>query len=693
MSIDIERIRNIGIAAHIDAGKTTLSEHMIYLSGRSHRIGEVDAGQTTLDWMPQERERGITITAAATSIPWKGFQINLIDTPGHVDFTAEVERSLRVVDGMLALFCAVGGVEPQSETVWRQAERYRVPRVVFVNKMDRVGADFFGVVEEIRRDLGANAVPIVLPIGCEEEFRGLVDLLGMQAILYEEDTEVGEPRRVPIPGELVAQARKAREELIERVAEHDDQLLSRYLSGGEVTQADLVQAIRHSTLSGRVVPVLCGSAAANKGVHRLLDAVVDFLPSPADLPPAQGTWEGRVMERRPDKDEPLSALVFKVQADRHVGRLCFVRVYSGVLRTGEEVLQASRGERQRIGRLCQMHGAERIPVEALEAGEVGAVVGLAATTGETLADPAHPIQLEPMEFPAPVLDLAVAPAHRVDSARFSQALSALVAEDPTLAMRADPETLETVVSGMGELHLEILVDRLTREFGVEVVTGAPQVAYRETLAQAVDYEHRLVKQTGGRGQYAHIIFRLEPTAPGTGLEFESRVVSGRVPKEFIPAIRKGVAEAMARGPGAGYPVVNVRFILLDGSFHEVDSSEQAFRTCTVQGFREAMRRAGVVFLEPVGLAEVTVPEDQVGPVMGSLAARRGRVLGVEVKGGTALVSARVPLSEMFGYASTLRNLTSGRGSFLLRFERYEAVPEDLVPQVASRQLPLVTSRL
>lgn len=675
----MRKIRNIGIAAHIDAGKTTLSEAMLFLSGKKHRFGTVDEGEATLDWMPQERERGITISAAATTIPWNGHAINLIDTPGHVDFTAEVERALRVVDGMIALFCAVGGVEAQSETVWRQAERYGVPRIAFVNKMDRVGADFFRVVEEMKRDLGANPVPIVLPIGAEEGFAGLIDVVTMEAFLFPEDEKGMEPK--PIPSFLEREAKAARENLLEAVAEADDLFLEDFLAE-EVTLEALRAGIRRATLAGKIVPVLAGSAAKIKGVRRLLDAVVDFLPSPLDVPPIRGTWEGRELQRAPSPEEPLSALIFKIQADRHVGKIYYVRVYSGILRSGSSVLNPGRNQLQRVGRLFRVHADDRIPVEELRAGEVGALVGLAeAHTGDTLSDPQAPILLEAMEFPAPVLDIAVFPARRADADRLSRALAALVAEDPTLSLRADPETGELILSGMGELHLEIAVDRLRREFGVEVATGTPQVAYRETPARSSDFEHKLVKQTGGRGQYAHIIFRVEPTAPGSGLEFENKVVGGRVPKEYVPAIRKGLVEAMAAGP-LGFPVVDLRFTLLDGSYHEVDSSEQAFRACAAQGLREALRRVGTILLEPVMHVEATVPGELVGPVVGDLSARRGKLLGLENKGAVSVVIARAPLAELFGYATALRSLTSGRGTFTMRFERYEKVPESLVPKVA-----------
>lgn len=685
----MQRIRNIGIAAHIDAGKTTLSEAMLFISGKKHRFGRVDEGQATLDWMPQERERGITITAAATTIPWKGHNINLIDTPGHVDFTAEVERALRVVDGMIALFCGVGGVEPQSEAVWRQAERYKVPRIAFINKMDRVGADFFKVVEEMREKLGTNPAPIAIPMGKEEEFAGVIDLLSMEAILFpkEENGNWVEPRRTAIPPEFHAQAEREQEKLFETVALADPRFLELFLAE-EVSLQELRAALRRATIAGKLIPVAAGSAVRLKGVDLLLDMVLDFLPSPLDLPPIRGTWNGQEVERRPSPDEPLSALIFKVQADRHVGKVYFVRIYSGVMRSGESVFNASQGNVQRIGRLFAVHASERIPVEELRAGEVGALVGLEeAHTGDTLCDQGAPILLEAMDFPTPVLDLAISPVRRTDADRLSRAVSALVAEDPTLSLRVDPETGELVVSGMGELHLEIVVDRLRREFGVEVVTGAPQVAYRETPLRALDFEHKLVKQTGGRGQYAHIIFRIEPAAPGTGLAFESQVVGGRIPKEYIPAVHKGLTEAMAEGPH-GFPVVDLKFILVDGSFHEVDSSEYAFRNCAAQALREALKKSGTVVLEPVMRVEATVPEDLVGPVVGDLSARRGKLLSIEGKGPLAVVVARAPLAELFGYATALRSLTSGRGTFSMRFDRYEPLSESLVPKVSRREVPV-----
>ncbi len=681
-TIAMERVRNIGIAAHIDAGKTTVSERILFFTGKSHKIGEVHDGRAVMDWMPQERERGITITSAATTTYWKDHRINIIDTPGHVDFTAEVERSLRVVDGTVALFCAVSGVQPQSEAVWRQAERYRVPRIAFINKMDRTGADFWAALGEIRGELGANAVPLVLPIGAEQEFRGLVDLLDMHAIVYEESAEGVELREVPIPQELVLEARRAREQLVERASEQDDGLLEVFMQGREPTRAELLGGLRAATIAGRLVPVLCGSAFRNKGVRRLLDAVVDFLPSPCDVPPVRGRWQGAEVERPADRDRPLAVLAFKVQADRHVGKLTYLRVYSGVLRTGQTVLNAGREVEQRVSRLFEVHANRRQAVDTLGAGEVGAAVGLADTfTGDTLCDPEHPVVLEAMEFPAPVIDLALIPESRRDADRLGEALAQLAAEDPTFLVRPDPESGQVVVSGMGELHLEIIVDRLRREFDVGVAPGRPQVAYRETATSSVEHEQRLVKQTGGRGQYAHVVIRLEPGEPGSGLQFEEKVVGGRIPREFIPAVRRGVVEATVEGPYAGCPVVDVSVILVDGSAHDVDSSEQAFRTCGAAAFREALRRAGPRLLEPYMLVEVTAPEEQTGAVMGSLASRRGRILGVETKGGVQVLRARAPLAEMFGYSTELRSMTSGRGTFTMHFERYESVPVEVAETI------------
>ncbi|MGC9530040.1 MAG: elongation factor G [Candidatus Bipolaricaulaceae bacterium] len=685
--VNMEKVRNIGLAAHIDAGKTTVTERMLFFTGKRHKMGEVHDGEATMDWMPQERERGITITSAATTTYWRDHRVNIIDTPGHVDFTAEVERSLRVVDGTVALFCAVSGVQPQSETVWRQAERYRVPRMAFINKMDRTGADFWGVVQEIRDELGAGALPVVLPVGAEEEFRGVVDLIDMEATYYQESPTGVTLRPGPIPPELAAEVGRAREALVERACELDDSLLERYLLGEEPDRSQLLAAVRRGTIAGLIVPVLCGAAFRNKGIRKLLDAVVDFLPSPADLPPVTGLQQGERVDRHPRDDDPLAALAFKVQADRHVGKLTYLRVYSGSLRAGEYVYNASRQLRQRVGRLFEMHADKRTMVEELYAGDVGAAVGLSETfTGDTLCPEAAPIVLESIEFPAPVIDLAVAPESREDADRLGRALSYLVDEDPTFVVKQS-EAGEVVISGMGELHLEIIVDRLRREFGVEVQVGRPQVAYRETVGGSAEHEQRLVKQSGGRGQYAHIVLRVEPGRPGTGLEFASRVVGGRIPKEFVPAVERGIVDAMRAGPYAGFPMVDVKVTLLDGSFHEVDSSEQAFRTCAFHGFRAACARARLELLEPLMSVEVILPDEHTGTVVGDLAGRRGRILAMELKGKSQVVRAQVPLAEMFGYASDLRNMTSGRGQFSMHFDHYAAVPYELAEQITDSRQP------
>jgi len=573
-SIDISRVRNVGLMAHIDAGKTTVTERILYFAGRTHRMGEVHDGEATMDWMAQEQERGITITSAATTARWKDHRVNIIDTPGHVDFTAEVERSLRVLDGTVALFCAVGGVQPQSETVWRQAEKYRVPRVAFVNKMDRIGADFEAVVEAIRRELGANAVPVVLPIGAEDEFAGLIDLVDMKAVYFDENASGIQIREEAIPGKLLDRARAAEEVMIERISEQDDRLMEKFLEGETPGRAECVAAMRKATIRGDIIPVLCGAAFKNKGVRRLMDAIIDYLPSPHDLPPIIGTKVASNAEilRHPDDDAPLAALAFKIQADKHMGKLTYVRVYSGVLHSGEVAYNSTREKKQRVGRLFEMHADHRQPVEALHAGEVGAVVGLGETrTGDTICSDKHPIVLESIEFPAPVIGMAVKPLSRADRDNLSKALVRLSDEDPTFTVASDEETGEVVISGMGELHLEIIVDRLKREFNVGTEVGKPQVAYRETIVASTEHEHKLVKQTGGHGQYAHIKFEIEPGGPGSGFQFQNKVVGGRIPREYIPAVERGMVDAMVEGPYAGFPMVDVKATLSDGSSHDVDS--------------------------------------------------------------------------------------------------------------------------
>jgi elongation factor G len=680
----ISNVRNIGLMAHIDAGKTTVTERILFFTGKSHKMGEVHDGEATMDWMVQEQERGITITSAATTTYWKDYRINIIDTPGHVDFTAEVERSLRVLDGTVALFCAVGGVQPQSETVWRQAEKYRVPRIAFINKMDRAGADFDAVVEEIRSELGAKAVPVVIPIGAESDFRGIIDLIDMKAVYYDDTPEGIAIRDGAIPDEYADKAREAERIMIERISEEDEHLMKKFIDGRSPERDEVIRAMRKATIDGLIIPVLCGAALRNKGIRTLLDAIIDYLPSPDDLPPVIGIHDEtkRDIIRQPHEDAPLAALAFKVQADKHMGKLTYVRVYSGILKAGETVFNSNRQKRQRVGRLFEMHANKRHAIEELYPGDVGAVIGLSETrTGDTICHEGHPIVLESIEFPAPVIGVAVKPESRVDSDKLGRALARLAEEDPTFLVKSNAETGDVVISGMGELHLEIITDRLRREFGVGVAIGKPQVAYRETIIGSVEQDYRHVKQTGGHGQYAHVVLRVEPAAPGSGLHFENRVVGGRIPREYIPAVERGVVDAMAEGPYAKYPMVDIRVVLIDGSAHEVDSSEQAFRHCGATGFREACKRAGIELLEPVMSVEVVTPEDYTGAVTSSLCSKRGRIVNMEAKGKTSILTAEVPLGEMFGYASELRNLTSGRGEFTMHFERYEAVPYSIAEEI------------
>ena len=685
----IDHVRNVGVMAHIDAGKTTVTERILFFTGKRHKLGEVHDGEAAMDWMVQEQERGITITSAATTAYWRDHRINIIDTPGHVDFTAEVERSLRVLDGTIALFCAVGGVQPQAETVWRQAEKYRVPRIAFINKMDRTGADFERVVEEIRAELGANAVPVVIPIGVEGTFQGVIDLVHMRAVYYDDAPGVGATIRVEdIPDDLMEAARNAEERMIERISEQDDQLMEKFIEGDTPEPAEVLRAIRKATIDGRFIPVLCGAAFKNKGVRLLLDAVVDYLPSPTDLPPVIGACAESNQEliRQPQDDAPLAALAFKVQADKHMGKLTYVRVYSGKLEAGAQVFNSSRNKVQRVGRLFEMHANDREAVDALLPGHVGAVVGLGETrTGDTLCSREHPIVLESIEFPAPVIGVAVSPASRDDRDKLSKALHRLAEEDPTFIVKSNQETGEVVISGMGELHLEIILDRLRREFNVGVESDRPQVAYRETILGTVEHEYRHVKQTGGRGQYAHMKFRIEPTNPGDGFQFRDEISGGKISREYLNAIERGVVDAMAEGLYAGFPMVDIRVTVFDGSMHDVDSSEQAFRTCGKMGFREACRKAGMELLEPLMSVEVTAPEDYTGAVTGSLCSKRGRVQGMDTKAGAAILQGYVPLAEMFGYASDLRNLTSGRGTFTMHFEHYEAVPFAIAEEIIEKR--------
>ncbi|HHW15106.1 MAG TPA: elongation factor G [Firmicutes bacterium] len=682
-AVPLEKTRNIGIMAHIDAGKTTTTERILFYTGKVHKIGEVDDGAATMDWMVQEQERGITITAAATTAQWKGYRINIIDTPGHVDFTVEVERSLRVLDGAIAVFCAVGGVEPQSETVWRQADRYQVPRIAYVNKMDRMGADFFRCVDEMRQKLGANAVPVQLPIGAEDTFRGVVDLVREKAIIYLDDLgTVSE--ETGVPPEMHDEVAKYREALLEAAAELDDDLMARYLEGEVPGEEELKSVLRRGCLEGKLVPVLCGSSFRNKGVQPLLDAVIDYLPSPRDLPPVVGTHpeSGREITREASEEEPFAALAFKIMTDPYVGKLAYFRVYSGVLRAGSYVYNASRGKKERIGRIVQMHANHREDVEECYAGDIAAAVGLReTTTGDTLCDEKHPILLEAMEFPEPVISIAIEPKTKADQDKLGISLARLAEEDPTFKVSTDPETGQTIISGMGELHLEIIVDRLLREFKVEANVGKPQVAYRETVRNAAKAEGKFIRQTGGRGQYGHVVLEIGPEAPGTGFVFENRIVGGAVPKEYIPAVEAGVREAMLNGVLAGYPVIDVKVAAIDGSYHEVDSSEMAFKVAGSMAFREASRRANPVLLEPVMRVEVTTPEEFMGDVIGDLNGRRGHIQGMERRGNAQIIRAVVPLGEMFGYVNDLRSMTQGRATYVMHFAHYDEVPSNIAEKV------------
>jgi len=682
-----ERVRNIGIMAHIDAGKTTCTERILYYTGRSHKMGEVHDGAATMDWMAQEQERGITITSAATTCVWRDHAINLIDTPGHVDFTVEVERSLRVLDGVVGLFCAVGGVEPQSETVWRQAAKYDVPRIAFVNKMDRTGADFYAVVKEIHHELGANAVPLTLPIMRDGEFLGLIDLIKDCAVFYDDEDLGTTFQEVAVPDHLKEEAAKWRRDLFEKCAEVNEALLEKFCAEEPIEEPEIRAAIRKAAHSHSICPVLCGSAFKNKGVQRLLDAVVDFLPSPVDLPPVSGKClEGKPIERVPREDGRLAALAFKVAADKHVGKLIYVRVYSGTLEAGTYVYNSVQKKRQRVGRLMKMHANRQEMVGALYAGEIGAVVGLADTvTGDTICSMEHPIILEAIEFPAPVISVAVQPQSTSDRDKLQLGLGKLAEEDPTFVVGVDAETEDTIISGMGELHLEIILDRLEREFNASVNSGAPQVAYRETLGSVVEVNERFRKQTGGAGQYAHVIFTIEPLDPGQGFEFIDEVRGGNIPREYIPAVEKGIIDAMVEGPWSGFPVVDLRVRLVDGSYHEVDSSDLAFRTCANVAFRKGFLQGNPELLEPVMSVNVITPERFAGGITGNLCARRGRIQGMEPQGNAQVIKALCPLATLFGYTTELRNMTQGRAGFTMHFERYEAVPYSIAESIVEER--------
>ncbi len=683
----LEHTRNIGIMAHIDAGKTTTTERILFYTGLTHKLGEVHEGAATMDWMEQERERGITITAAATTCFWKDRRINIIDTPGHVDFTIEVERSLRVLDGAVAAFDSVQGVEPQSETVWRQADKYGVPRIAWMNKMDRIGADFYASVQSIIDRLGANPVPIQIPIGREAEYRGSVDLVSMKAYFYDDETLGAKYKIDEIPANLLGQAKEYREKMLEAVAEFDDQVMERYLNGHPLTEEEVRRAIRAATIAMKVIPVVCGSAFKNKGVQQLLDAVVDYLPSPLDVPPVKGIDPNTDKEvlRKPSDSEPFAALAFKLMTDPFAGQVVFFRVYSGMLKTGSPVLNVTKGTKDRIGRLLKMHANKREEIDTAYAGDIVAAVGLkGATTGDTLADEKQPVLLEVMKFPEPVIAMAIEPKTKQDQEKMGFALQKLAQEDPSFRVRTDEETSQTIIAGMGELHLEIIVDRMLREFKVEANVGKPEVAFRETIRRKAEAESKYVKQTGGRGQYGHVVLSVEPLESGKGFEFVNKIVGGVIPKEFIPAVEKGVRERLDAGVVAGYPLRDVRVTLTYGSYHDVDSNEMAFKIAGSMAFADACKKADPVLLEPIMKVEVLVPQDFMGDVIGNLNGRRGKVQGMKVRAGAQAIDASVPLSEMFGYATDLRSRTQGRATYSMEFDRYEQVPRQIAEAIIAK---------
>jgi elongation factor G len=684
----LEKTRNIGIMAHIDAGKTTTTERILYYTGRSYKIGEVHEGTATMDWMVQEQERGITITSAATTCFWRDCRINIIDTPGHVDFTVEVERSLRVLDGAVAILDAVSGVEPQTETVWRQADKYRVPRIVYVNKMDRVGADYYRSLDMVRSRLGAHPVAIQIPIGSEDKFVGLVDLIEMKAFVWSDDETLGkEFQTVDIPADLAEQAREYREKMIEGLAEVDDHLMEKYVAGGVITTEEIRSAVRKGAIAMKLVPVLCGASFKNKGVQSLLDAVVDLLPSPLDIPAMQGInpHTRTIEERKASDDEPFAALAFKIMNDQHVGQLVFLRVYSGTLETGSAVYNSTKDRKERVGRLLRMHANKKEEIEAIAAGDIVAAIGLKfATTGDTLCDPDKPIVLESMTFPEPVIAVAIEPKTRADEEKLGVALSRLALEDPTFRVTTEEETSQTLIHGMGELHLEIIVDRLLREFRVEANVGKPQVAYRETIRRPAEAQGKFVRQTGGRGQYGDVYIEVEPNEPGGGFVFENKIVGGSVPREYVPAVEKGIREAMQTGVLAGYPMVDIQVRLTDGSYHEVDSSEMAFKIAGSIGFKEAVRRAKPALLEPVMDVEVVTPEEYMGAIVGDLNSRRGRIVSMEARGSSQVIRANVPLGQMFGYATEMRSMTQGRATYTMQFARYEEVPTTIAEEIMAK---------
>ena len=690
----IDRYRNIGISAHIDAGKTTTTERILFYTGVSHKIGEVHDGATVMDWMEQERERGITITSAATTCFWKGMdnnfpehRINIIDTPGHVDFTIEVERSMRVLDGACMVYCAVGGVQPQSETVWRQADKYKVPRLAFVNKMDRQGANFFKVYDQMKSRLKANPVPIQVPIGAEEKFEGVIDLVRMQAIYWDESTQGMKYEMRPIPEEHLALAKEWREKMIESAAEATEELMNKYLEGGDLTVEEIKAGLRLRTIASEIVPMLCGSAFKNKGVQAMLDGVIDYMPAPTDIPPVKGELEnGTRGERRAADDEPFAGLAFKIMTDPYVGQLIFFRVYSGIINSGDTIYNPIKGRKERIGRILQMHANQREEIKEVRAGDIAAAVGLKeATTGDTLCDPEHVIMLEKMIFPEPVIHVAVEPKTKADQEKMGIALNRLAQEDPSFRVRTDEESGQTIISGMGELHLEILVDRMKREFGVEANVGAPQVAYREAIRKTVQVEGKFIKQSGGRGQYGHVWLKMEPQEPGKGYEFVDAVKGGTVPREFIPAVEKGLRETLPNGVLAGFPVVDVKVTLFDGSSHDVDSNENAFKMAASMAFKDGMRQASPVLLEPMMAVEVETPEDFMGNVVGDLSSRRGMIQGMDDMPTGKVIKAEVPLAEMFGYSTTLRSLSQGRATYTMEFKHYTEAPKSVAEAVINKK--------
>ena len=682
-AFSLEKTRNIGIMAHIDAGKTTTTERILFYTGKTHKIGETHEGAATMDWMEQEQERGITITSAATTAQWKNHRINIIDTPGHVDFTVEVERSLRVLDGSVTVLCAKGGVEPQSETVWRQADKYNVPRMIFVNKMDILGANFYRVIDMVKDRLKANAVPIQLPIGVEDSFIGIVDLVEMKAEIYKDD--LGKEFEITdIPAEMLEKANEWREKMIESVAECDEELTMKFLEGEELTVKEIKDTIRKATIAGEMVPVTCGSAYRNKGVQMMLDAVVDYMPSPVDIPAIKGINPdtGEEDERKASDSEPFAALAFKIMADPFVGKLAFFRVYSGTIASGSYVYNSTKGKKERIGRILQMHANKREEISEVYSGDIAAAVGFKdTTTGDTICDEKHEIILESMEFPDPVIEIAIEPKTKAGQEKMGIALAKLAEEDPTFKTYTNTETGQTIIAGMGELHLEIIVDRLLREFKVEANVGKPQVSYKETITQLADIDHKYAKQSGGRGQYGHVKIKVYPREAGTGFEFKNSIVGGAIPKEYIPKIEEGIKEAMQTGPLAGYNVVDVGVELYDGSYHEVDSSEMAFKIAASMAFREACKKAGPVLLEPIFKVEVTVPEDYMGDVIGDISSRRGRIEGSDMNAGAVAVRGMVPLSEMFGYATDLRSKTQGRGVYVMQMDHFEKLPDNLLDKI------------